>query len=218
MAATDGQKNKLSKLIKSIAAYSSAEDRAHSAELRPTLKRRLAEVLDIVEAHEVEDERLSTLGRATDGSEREEESDGGDTAPPCWEPWMDFVPADTRLCFACIKATTSYVYAANEEAEIPDDWLEHCCVRATAMGISSMYVSLCNACRPNWDRLELDGAVKVDNEEVAVAYEDLNGKRLPETLIDLWYGENQRNQQKQWDQGHQRNDDDEAGGSPAESY
>ena len=169
MAATDGQKNKLSKLIKSIAAYSSAEDRAHSAELRPKLKRRLAEVLDIVEAHEVEDERLSTLGRATDGSEREEESDGGDTAPPCWEPWMDFVPTDTRLCFACTKATTSYVYAVNEEAEIPDDWLEHCCVRATdTTGIWSVYVSLCNACRPNWDRLELDGAVKVDNEEVAM--------------------------------------------------
>ena len=53
---------------------------------------------------------------------------------------------------------------------------------------------------------------------MAVAYEDLNGKRLPETLIDLWYGENQRNQQKQWDQGHQRNDDEEAGDSAAESY
>ena len=60
--ATAGEKNKLSKLIKSLAAYSTAEDPTRSAEIRTTLLRRLREVTEIIELCDGDYDRRSTKG------------------------------------------------------------------------------------------------------------------------------------------------------------
>ena len=161
---TAGERHKLSQLITSISKYSTTENPARGAELRDKLLRRLRDVLEIVEAHDRAADSRSAVGYATD-AEHEEYSDDGLKAPPHWESWVDTMPLYRRGCFACDTGPTSYVYAVgkDKESRIPAEWEDSC---LTADG-GIKYVSLCEHCKPDWDRLELDERTTgVDSEKV----------------------------------------------------
>ena len=179
--ATAGEKNKLSKLIKSLAAYSTAEDPTRSAEIRTTLLRRLREVTAIIDLHDEDYDRRSTIERGAVGGEHEEGSGDEDEAPPLWKPWNEH----TEECFECFHHEeeptpgTSKVYTMDER-EVPSQWIwNSVTAQQIHMWCEEKHIAVCQACRQ--DRQEWSpGQLGVPNEEVRQTQSDSTEQSRPE--------------------------------------